>query len=76
MNAPDILYLDEDIVKNPSNAMRGKPYEYISKDALLEWAKDMHEAYQKKYEESNHTCGEHWGQMVAFRRMIDKLNSF
>ena len=45
------------------------------KDILLEWAKDRHEAYRKRYKESNHTCGEHWGQKVAFRRMIDKLQS-
>jgi len=49
--------------------------EYIRKDALLEWTKDRHEAYRKRYEESNHTCGEHWGQRNAFQQVIDKINS-
>ncbi len=49
--------------------------EYIRKDAILEWAEDMSETYRKRYDESNHTCGEHWGQMAAFQRVIDKLNS-
>ena len=48
--------------------------EFIRKEALLEWAKVMHGIYLKRYEGSTCTCGEHWGQMVAFQRMIDKLN--
>lgn len=47
---------------------------YVRKDALLEWAKVMHGIYLKRYEGSTCTCGEHWGQMVAFQRIIDKLN--
>ena len=86
MEAPDKIYLHR-TTGNPRNNGKVHSYkpakirdddkiiEYIRKDALLEWAKDMHEAYRKKYEESNHTCGEHWGQMVAFRKMINKLNS-
>jgi len=79
MKAPDKIYLGiQDLGSGYVYALsfdNNGEQEYIRKDTLLEWAKDMHEAYRKKYEESNHTCGEHWGQMVAFRRMIDKLNS-
>lgn len=49
--------------------------EYIRKDALLEWARELNETYHKEYEISKYTCGEHWGQMVAFQKVIDKLNS-
>ena len=76
MKAPDKIYL---------NSIHPEPYwfkdkqvdsdiEYIRKDTLLEWAKVMHGIYLKRYEGSTCTCGEHWGQMVAFQRIIDKLN--
>ena len=75
MKIPDRIFITEKTAKIEGFRYKEGTIEYIRKDALLEWAKDMHEAYRKKYEESNHTCGEHWGQMVAFRKMINKLNS-
>ena len=76
MKAPDKCYITREkngVIYSLSLNDNGG-IEYIRKDALIEWAKELNEAYHKKYEESNYTCGEHWGQMVAFRRIIDKLN--
>lgn len=83
MKAPDKIYLREfkDALSQvwsgikPTEETVIASHEYIRKDALLEWAKELNEAYHKKYKESNYTCGEHWGQRVAFQRIIDKLNS-
>ena len=70
MKAPDILYLDEDVVKNPSNAMLGKPYEYIRKDALLEWLIKGVEMSEICHSEYGDACAQ------AYQAVIDKINHF
>ena len=79
MQAPDKLYLSPVIYGtitniSPNPDCEGE-VEYVRKDALIKWAWELNETYHKEYEESNYTCGEHWGQMVAFQKIIDKLNS-
>lgn len=49
--------------------------EYVRKDALMEWATQKWNEYTTRYHDGKCTSGEDWGQMVAFRTMIDKLNS-
>lgn len=74
---PDKIYLHEEdftrIYTQPSSTI-DDDIEYILKEALLEWARELNETYHKEYEISKYTCGEHWGQMVAFQKVIDKLN--
>ena len=76
MKAPDKIYTDNKGVyaKLPIFSQIDANVEYIRKDALLEWARELNETYHKEYEISKYTCGEHWGQMVAFQKVIDKLN--
>ena len=64
MKAPyDKLFLDPVVAKNPENAIRylENEIEYIRKDALLEWAKDLNK------------CG---ATLLAVDTLIDKLNNF
>lgn len=77
MKAPDKCYITREkngVIYSLSFNENGG-LEYIRKDALLEWARELNETYHKEYEISKKTCGEHWGQMVAFQKVIDKLNS-
>ena len=83
-NAPDKIYFPAEGLPSyidwDGSPIRTKQVEdsdicYIRKDALLEWARELNETYHKEYEISKYTCGEHWGQMVAFQKVIDKLNS-
>jgi len=48
--------------------------EYIRKEALLEWAKEKYEEYDRRIA-GFPDDGAYWGQRNAFRQMIDKLNS-
>lgn len=79
MKAPDKIYIRPQAFETPwppyidENANYGGE-QYIRKGALLEWARELNETYHKEYEISKYTCGEHWGQMVAFQKVIDKLN--
>ena len=51
------------------------PYsiEYIRKDALLEWAKEQYKHLDGTT--IKNLDSPYWGQMVAFQKLIDKLNS-
>lgn len=83
MKVPDKLYIGRRNYGPLIGGWKSQPFtskeiesiEYIRKDVLMEWARELNEAYHKEYEESNYTCGEHWGQMVAFQKIVDKLNS-
>ena len=77
MKAPDKIYLGvEDLDSEYTYALsfedNGHPA-YIRKDALLEWA----DAYKEEAEATchNHTDNSSYGQIVAIRDLIDKLNS-
>ena len=71
----DGFHLGDDWMEKPDSYSKCEHVEYIRKEALLEWARELNETYHKEYEISKYTCGEHWGQMVAFQKVIDKLNS-
>ena len=78
---PDKIYLPKEEIEERMPWI-ATPYEddpnwdecYIRKDALMEWLRKLNETYHKEYETSRYTCGEHWGQMVAFQKAIDKIN--
>ena len=48
--------------------------EYVRKNALLEWAKEKYEDYDRRLV-GFPDDGAYWGQRNAFQQMIDKLNS-
>jgi hypothetical protein len=81
MKAPDKIYVAESLIKTPyGNEWSPTPYisrestEYIRKEALLEWAKEKYEEYDRRIA-GFPDDGAYWGQRNAFRQMIDKLNS-
>ena len=74
--APDKIYIEQKAVMyDLVNTEPCKPddYEYIRKDALLEWAKEKFSDLTKKFEAQDDPVW--WGQRNAFQQMIDKLNS-
>ena len=67
MNAPDKIYIEQKAVMyDMINTEPCKPddYEYIRKDALLEWAKETYLAENASAI-----------RKVCFKQLIDKINS-
>lgn len=82
MKAPDRIYVDESRITKlggladaivPDNRVEASNVCYVRKDALLEWAKEMHADLTKKLEAQDDPVW--WGQRNAFQQVIDKLNS-
>lgn len=76
MEAPDKIYTDNRGVyaELPIFSQTGANVEYIRKDALLEWAEEKYEEYDRRIV-GFPDDGAYWGQRNAFRQIIDKLNS-
>ena len=82
MKAPDKIYLNTPKIQPEldNTTWDTRPYddcinvEYIRKNALLEWAKEKYEDYDRRLV-GFPDDGAYWGQRNAFRQMIDKLNS-
>ncbi len=78
MKAPDKVFVYCDYDGNPDKVdiypLGKKSIEYIRKDALLEWAKEKYEEYDRRLV-GFPDDGTHWGQRNAFQQIIDKLNS-
>lgn len=74
MSAPNKIYVNipGDYWHSGTDKKVNTDTEYIRKDYLLEWAKEMYEAYRKRYEQRNALY--YRERMVVFQRLIDKLN--
>ena len=73
MNAPDKIYIEQKAVMyNMVNTEPCKPddIEYIRKDALLEWAKNLKERWEEP-PMSKHSPG----CVFMLEQVIEKLNS-
>lgn len=73
MNAPDKIYIEQKAVMyDMVNTEPCKPddYEYIRKDALLEWAKNLKERWEEP-PMSKHSPG----CVFMLEQVIEKLNS-
>ena len=73
MNAPDKIYIEQKAVMyDMVNTEPCKPddYEYIRKDALLEWAKNLKERWEEP-PMSKHSPG----SVFMLEQVIEKLNS-
>ena len=85
MNAPDKIYLIDFPTLGISDhwyekqrllenfLIEGKNVEYIRKDLLLEWAKDMKKGAEYKFDDESGDM--YWGYETALDELIDKLNS-
>lgn len=74
MNTPDKMYMPNELLSEEwQRHIEGQDTEYIRKDALLEWAK---EKYVQADMNANATDDRiHYGELLAFKELIDKLNT-
>ena len=72
---PNKIYIDEDLINYHCLTYRcDGDLEYVRKDALLEWAKEVHDSGPIK---DSADKGDAWsiGYLCGMRDIIDKLNS-